>query len=715
VETEVVSMKVNELNIVNGRSVRSSEQLTVSIVTIGSRPADVSATVQSVVAQTWDKFEWIICEANTSFSEIRAGNIPLSEPRITLQNALPQKAATLNRIIKDCASPFIFFLEWGDILVPTALEKMLLTLSLNPELDFVNAYAETTGENNAVIKDEFSDSEIFLKKNPHTRSFVVRSAVVNTFRFDESVSEERLYWDFWLNAASHGFWGYTIPEVLYTTGDQRHANGRIERMRSGSVFTKKYESLVVKGFPSRKLSVFNFERQVADVELSDEMSIQASQKSVLFLLPYLEVGGADKFNLDLITGLKQRNWSVTIACTLKGENSWSNAFNRQTHDIFYLDRYANDSVYFKALHHLIVTRKPSVIFVSHSMYGYYILPYIKKKFPLIPVVDYLHCEAPGWYNGGYPYISSLYQQLLDKTLASSQHLKNWCIEHGIPNGKTSVCYINIDTRQTKRNDITRKRIRNELKIADATHVLLFAGRLTDQKQPLVLLKTVEKLYKKNQNFRCIVIGDGPDKAKLLSGIRKSPARRVIQYLGQQDNQKVKEYMDAADIFFLPSAFEGIALTIYEAMAKELAIVSADVGGQSELVSPGCGQLVKRSDAETESGEYAEILLRLINDHSMLSTMKKNSRARVVNNFNIVSMIDQVEGIIDNCRRSGSQADVELAPQYLMLLNRMVFQTHVTDVLWVRSISRFNTFLKRYQKPLQIARKFYRKLKTIFSS
>ena len=700
-------MKVNELDIVNDRCLRGSEKVTVSIVTFGSKPVDVSATVQSVLSQTWQQFEWVIGLADG----LNAITIPQTDARIKLQPASQQKGVALNRIIKENKSQYIFFLEWGDVLLATALEKMLLTLSINPELDFVNAYGESEG----VIKNELSDSANFLRRNPGVHSFVTRAGIFDNIRFDESINEAHLYWDFWFNAGIHGFWGYTIPEVLYTVDPRQLRNRQKKNIRSTAALTKKYESLVVKGFPSKKLSVFNFDRQVADTSLSGEWVTPVAERSVLFLLPYLEIGGADKFNLDLISGLKQRDWDITIACTLKGGNRWSAAFHKQTNDIFYLDHYANDSVYFKSLYHLVVTRKPAVIFVSQSMYGYHILPYIKKKFPEIAIVDYLHTEAPGWYNGGYPYISTLYQQLLDRTIVSSNHLKEWCIDRGAEANKLEVCYINVDVQAAKRNGNNRQRIRDKWKVADDTRVLLFAGRLTEQKQPLVMLKSIEKLYQRNKNFRCVIIGDGPERKKLLAGIRRSPASPVIRYLGQQENERVMEYMDAADIFFLPSAFEGIALTIYEAMAKSLAIVGADVGGQSELVSSDCGYLVKRSGEEKESGEYAGVLLNLIQDRSLLLSMQNNSRARVVNNFALSEMINGVERIMKNCIQYGSKDPVELAPQYLLQLNRLVFQTHVNDVLWVRSIGRFNTFLKRYRRPLYIARRVYRKLKAIFSS
>ena len=64
-------------------------------------------------------------------------------------------------------------------------------------------------------------------------------------------------------------------------------------------------------------------------------------------------------------------------------------------------------------------------------------------------------------------------------------------------------------------------------------------------------------------------------------------------LGGVPNEKMRDLLAAADIFFLPSRWEGIALAIYEAMSMGVAVVGAIVGGQAELVTPECGVLIPR--------------------------------------------------------------------------------------------------------------------------
>ena len=100
-------------------------------------------------------------------------------------------------------------------------------------------------------------------------------------------------------------------------------------------------------------------------------------------------------------------------------------------------------------------------------------------------------------------------------------------------------------------------------------------------------------------------------------------------------------MTASDIFFLPSQWEGIALSIYEAMACGLPIVGADVGGQRELVIPQCGVLITRSDEKTEVEHYAEVLAELLKNPQHSMQMGKAGRMLVLKNFQLDQMGEQM--------------------------------------------------------------------------
>ena len=75
----------------------------------------------------------------------------------------------------------------------------------------------------------------------------------------------------------------------------------------------------------------------------------------------------------------------------------------------------------------------------------------------------------------------------------------------------------------------------------------------------------------------------------------------------------RDLLAAADMFFLPSEWEGIALSVYEALACGVPVVGADVGGQRELVTLECGVLIDRGTEEDEARQYATVLARLLDE------------------------------------------------------------------------------------------------------
>ena len=135
----------------------------------------------------------------------------------------------------------------------------------------------------------------------------------------------------------------------------------------------------------------------------------------------------------------------------------------------------------------------------------------------------------------------------------------------------------------------------------------------------------------------VVAGDGPDFDWLREFINQHRLGRDIQLLGAVSNQRVNELMKSADVFFLPSQWEGVALSVYEAMASGLAVVGADVGGQRELVPSDCGILIARGEEQHEVDAYSDVLARLLGNPADCKAMGDAARARVAAGFRLDQM------------------------------------------------------------------------------
>jgi hypothetical protein len=147
---------------------------------------------------------------------------------------------------------------------------------------------------------------------------------------------------------------------------------------------------------------------------------------------------------------------------------------------------------------------------------------------------------------------------------------------------------------------------------------------------------------------------------------------------------MRELMAISDIFFLPSQMEGISLAIYEAMAMGVVPVGADVGGQRELVTPECGILISRSEAE--QNDYLQALKSLLEDRKRRIQMGFNARQRVVQNFQLEQMGKRMIQLI-RCAQERARQDphpaipLDLAHEVATLAIEYTRLEQVADLLW----------------------------------
>ena len=310
---------------------------------------------------------------------------------------------------------------------------------------------------------------------------------------------------------------------------------------------------------------------------------------LLFLVPWLELGGADKFNLDLVTLLSQREYRVTICTTAPSDNRWSHLFEAVAEKIIVLPRTVPLEEQPQTILDLIEAEQFKVVLISNSYLGYLLLPLIRAYFPELTIVDYNHMEELRWQHGGYPRLAVEYQELLDLNIVSSQHLKHWLIEQGGQAEQIEVCYTNIDPISWDPTRIDRASLCRDLKLAENRPLILYAGRIVNQKRPQLFAEVIRRLAQVEKlDFVCLVAGEGENLPALKGLVRHHQLDPQVHFLGAVPLEQMKGLHSIADIFFLPSQNEGLSLALFETMAMETVSVAADVGGQRELVAADCG-------------------------------------------------------------------------------------------------------------------------------
>jgi glycosyltransferase involved in cell wall biosynthesis len=538
----------------------------------------------------------------------------------------------------------------------------------------------------------FHGGPAFLQDNLVTCHAMIRkSAFHSVAGYDEEIVDGMEDWDFWMRCADHGLWGGTIPEYLNwyrrraNHGDRwRHLQGE-KRMQS---FRKKlqtsYPYLYDGNFPDVHPR-WHMPFDSVPEALPCTNRLDKGARRMLLILPWLTLGGADKFNLDVVEQLSLRGWELSIATTLKGDNSWAPEFARFTPDIHILDHFLSGVDHPRYLRYLIGSRQPDVVLISNSEFGYLILPYLRTHCPGPAYLDYCHMEQEDWKNGGYPRYSVSAQHCLDLSLVSSAHLKGWMVERSGDPEKIEVVYTNIDVDAWCRCPNARERLRGGWGVGEDEPVILFAGRLCSQKQPYVLGHALLELGRRGVGFRAVIVGGGEDRSWLEAFLDEHDLRKRVLSLGPVANDEIRDLMSACDVFFLPSQWEGIALSLFEAMAMELVFVGADVGGQREVFTPDCGVLLPRAGEAEEVVRYADALESVLSDSERRRDLARGARNRVRSEFSLNQMAERLVSLLEGVRTAehGRPALMrpELAQEWARQAVEYVRMSDVADSLW----------------------------------
>jgi glycosyltransferase involved in cell wall biosynthesis len=109
--------------------------------------------------------------------------------------------------------------------------------------------------------------------------------------------------------------------------------------------------------------------------------------------------------------------------------------------------------------------------------------------------------------------------------------------------------------------------------------ILFVGRIHPQKGLIILINAVKELKQvlREKNVQIVVVGDGEQKESLLHQIHELKIENLFEFKGEKYGEDlIKEYK-SSDIFILPSLYEGFPLTVLEAWASKIPVLTSDVG------------------------------------------------------------------------------------------------------------------------------------------
>jgi glycosyltransferase involved in cell wall biosynthesis len=132
-----------------------------------------------------------------------------------------------------------------------------------------------------------------------------------------------------------------------------------------------------------------------------------------------------------------------------------------------------------------------------------------------------------------------------------------------------------------RQGTERKKIRESLQVSDSDVLAMSANYLHPRKRLELFLQTVKEAGRSNPSIKGVLIGDGPDRSRL-----EKLANGSVRFTGFVPEESLNEYFQAAEIYLHTGRLETFGLSVIEASANYLPVVSVNEGGPTETVIPG---------------------------------------------------------------------------------------------------------------------------------
>jgi glycosyltransferase involved in cell wall biosynthesis len=217
--------------------------------------------------------------------------------------------------------------------------------------------------------------------------------------------------------------------------------------------------------------------------------------------------------------------------------------------------------------------------------------------------------------------------------AVSGALRDHLIDEGFPASRVAVIHNGIELGP-RVSALERAAVRRELGLPAGALVFGTVARLDPVKDLASLVDAFARVRSTAPASHLLIVGDGPEQAALAAQVQRAGLGHAVTFAGFRAD--ARRLLPAIDVYVNSSVYEGIPLTVLEAMAASLPVVATAVGGTSEVVAADTGLLVGARDAEG----MAAAMRTLAASIERRTGMGARGRARVEALFSIERMVSR---------------------------------------------------------------------------
>lgn len=671
----------------NERLSHSVGNVLVSVVTYYDMDESINQTYMSLLNQTFPHWEWLIVTASV---DQNIKSLQQQDKRIKIVEIQSSEITRAQYIAADKAgSNIILLLSPRDVLDRTMIECGYFSMLTNPEGIWAYSRMVDFGAKKRLYNKKLDICEIAKRDLISNSVFIRKEAFLELDKHVDVSLETYEDWCNWLSFLREkyvpikmDFYGYWNRKVSKPKGTIEENQEVPSKLAKEEIDKAKNKIPVIKAIEFDKAYQFDYKDipQKIDIVKKDIFE-KSDKKKVLFITPWFVVGGADLFNLNLIKGLRAKGYEISVITSKKCDYVLRQEVEQSVDEYFDLTTFLKEKDWASFVYHIIKSRKIDCVFITNSLYGYYVLPWLKCHFKDIPFVDYIHAENWTLRNGGFPKDSNSVAEYLDATYTCTKHLKNMMytiMNRNIKNIKP--IYIGTDTSfyDSALNYEGEEELHEKY---NDKKVILFIGRMVHYKRPLFAIELVKKMIAKRKDVRLMMVGDGPAFEDVKQKIKDENLEEYVHLYGMQDSEQVRKFYKVSDVTLVCSLREGLTLTTYESLSMGVPVVSSDVGGQKELIENDCGAIIlpyQRAEEQfdfnysKEELEEYEAAIEKIFDNKENINYKEVCRQKVLNRFSIDKMIINIDKEITKLIKSGSQIDksfcenIEFAERYLLI-------------------------------------------------
>jgi len=267
----------------------------------------------------------------------------------------------------------------------------------------------------------------------------------------------------------------------------------------------------------------------------------------------------------MVEHLAEKGWRITVACTLfdaEKSTAMRPAYMQWTHDIFFLPDFLQTTEFPAFLRYLISSRHIRNVLMTNCQLAYELLPYLQKhSHPSTRFVDLVHAEQMDFKEGGYPWVSTIFSEHLSRTIAISHHVEEFMVARGKRPEQIGVIQPGVNTTFWQRPPSSPANGNPEGPLR-----LAMVARMDEGKRPIMAIRATAAAIKAGAQVTLTIIGGGQLQSACEGIVASLGLGSSITIAGQRKAPETREILGAADVFFLPTAHEGISVAVLEGMS-----------------------------------------------------------------------------------------------------------------------------------------------------